>query len=126
MELKERATAHIARLDMVVKAAEIKWGVPLLLETLVDANLAAKFGRQWDALSDAIMGSRHEEVIELADGAIRGVWAMEKAALAAGQVPAALAPIGVAVPVKEVAHVENKINVPPNEFWKNGGDTIPF
>lgn len=127
MELKERAHRHIERMDFVVRAAEIKWGIPLMLTTLIEPDLAGKFQRQWQALSAAISECRDADVIELTDGAIRGIWAMERAALDAGHKPNALSPIGVAPKEPEAATEKvNKINVPPDKFWKDGGDSIPF
>ena len=127
MELSIRARKHIERLDIVVKAAEVKWGVPLQLEQLVPPEMAAKFGRQWDALSAAITSGNYEDMIELADGAIRGVWAMDKAALDAGNVPATPSPIGAKNDfVPEAAKVEETIKPLSKEFWDQGGDVIDF
>lgn len=98
MELQERAQKHLERMDIVVRAVEIKWGLMNLgaggVEQLVPSELAAKFQAQWDKLSSAVTEQRYEDVILLSDGVVRGVWAMDKAAMAAGHEPGALLPIG--------------------------------
>ncbi len=99
MELNDRAQAYLQRMDLVVRAAEIKWGILFALERLVPPELAAKFQAQWQKLSGAVMAKDYDEVIVHADGVIRGVWALEKVALEMGHVPEALSGIGLGVPV---------------------------
>ena len=99
MELQERAQKHIERMDYVVRTSEIKWGMMFGLSALVPLELAAKFDLQWQKLSEAIMDSRHEDVVMLSDGVIRGVWALEKVAVLNGHEPLPLSPIGLGVAV---------------------------
>ena len=99
MELQDRAQKYLERMDYIVRAAEIKWGIMFGLSALVPAELAAKFQTQWEKLSAAIMASDHEGVIVLTDGVVRGVWALEKAALDSGATPLGLSPIGLGVAV---------------------------
>ena len=87
MNPQERAQKHLERLDQVMRGAEIKWGILFRLETLVPEELSAKFKVQWNKLSESIMNANHADTILLADGAVRGIWALEAAALAAGCVP---------------------------------------
>lgn len=126
MDLKERAQKHIERLDIIVKATEIKWGVMWQIEALVPQELADKFNRQWEALSSAITDRRHEDVIDLSDGAVRGIWAMEKAAILAGNAPVQLSTIGMAIAEPVTADVSTHIPQLPPSFWAQGGDTINF
>jgi len=99
MELMERAQRHLERMDIVVRASEIKWGVMVPggagLLGMVPPELAAKFNTQWDKLSDAITNSRHEDVIVLADGVVRGIWALERVVVLGGMEPSPLLSIGL-------------------------------
>ena len=96
MSLQERAQRHIERMDIVVKAAEIKYGLLAgITAEPVPPELAAKFDAQWQKLSEAIMDSRHEDVIVLADGVVRGIWALDRFVVLAGADPLALSPIGL-------------------------------
>lgn len=127
MDKIETAQRHIERLDIVVRACEIKWGVCFMIEKKVPAELWAKFQRQWDALSAAITGCDYEIVPDLADGAVRGVWALEKAAMDAGHVPEPLcAPVVVDLSPRESPGPKHEIQQLPPDFWKNGGDTLAF
>lgn len=127
MTLQDRAQAHLQRMDIVVRAAEIKWGIMFGLSALVPTELAAKFQTQWDKLSAAIMASDHEGVIVLADGVVRGVWALDAAAVAAGHVPGALVAVGVGVVVPKAVEASSvAINVPNDAFWRGGGDELSF
>lgn len=97
MELNERAQSYLERMDYVVRAAEIKWGIMFGLEALVPAELAAKFKTQWNHLSEAVMTNDYEGIITHADGVVRGVWALERMAIQSGQEPLVLPPIGLGV-----------------------------
>lgn len=99
MELIDRAQAHIVRMDVVVRAAEIKWGLMGSLETLVPPELAAKFQTQWGKLSEAVMANAYEDIMLLADGVVRGIWAMERVAVLAGSEVQGLSPIGLGTSV---------------------------
>ena len=99
MTLQHRSQAHLNRMDWVVRAAEIKWGMMGGLESLVPPNLAAKFALQWGRLSEAIMANAHEDVIVLADGVVRGIWALERVAVLAGAEPSPLPGIGLETPL---------------------------
>lgn len=126
MTPQDKAQRHLERLDVVIRASEIKWGL-FRLETLVPEDLAAKFKRQWDGLSLAITEARHEDVVVMADGAIRGIWAMEKTAMGAGCDPEALLPFGaVAEKPKDGYILDKTLRSMPPEFWAGGGDSIPF
>jgi hypothetical protein len=127
MDIIETAQRHIERLDIVVRACEIKWGVCFGIEMKIPKDLWDKFQRQWDALSAAISGCDHASVPDLADGAVRGVWAMEKAALDAGYTPEPLLPCAVRPWQQETPKpASNGIQERSKEFWKNGGDELPI
>ena len=124
----DKAQAHLHRLDIVVKAVEIRWGVCFGVQAFVPPELWQKFDRQWSALNAAITENRHEDVVTLADGAVRGVWALDKAAWEAGHSPPPLPAYGQEhkTPV-DPAKIENKgIAELGSEFWRNGGDALPF
>ncbi len=95
MNLIDREIAHLTRMDFVVRTCEIKWGLMFGITRLVPPELAAKFDLQWLKLSEAIMLKDHEGVMMLSDGVIRGIWAMERAAILEGHIPHALSPIGL-------------------------------
>lgn len=97
MELMDVAQYHLKRMDLVVRASEIRWGMFGALEQLVPPELAAKFQTQWQKLTAAVMESRHEDVCVLADGVIRGIWALENRAIIDGHTPLNLSPIGLVV-----------------------------
>ena len=131
-DMLERSQLHLNRLDLVVRAAEIKWGIMDRLETLCSPETATKFGNHWAKLSMAIMASEYEDVVLLADGAVRGVWRMEAEAIAAGHTPGALMPLGVggSAPISfepPVAAPKGFNGTVPDAAWfKAGGDPVPF
>lgn len=126
----EKSQKHLERMDAVVRAAEIKWGAPFRLVQLVPDDLAAKFDRQWQSLSSAITESRHEDVCLLADGVIRGVWALEKTAMATGHEPLTLASIGLrslpaGQPQAEDTADGRSCSAPlPKAWFVAGGDSL--
>jgi hypothetical protein len=126
MELQDRAQEHIKRMDIVVRATETKWGIFLPLH-LVPVPLKEAFDRQWSKLSQAILESRHEDVMILADGVIRGLWKIDDTLNRAGVEPADLNPIGVVSEVSHKLEEDTKmIQALPKSFFDNGGDEIPF
>ena len=126
MELKDRAQSHISRMDLIVHASEIRWGMMFRLKHLVPDELAEKFTRQWRALGDATMDKRYEDMVSLSDGVIRGMWALEAAAMDAGHVPEDLLPIGVETPRVVHEDAPSAIETLPKSFWDGGGESIPF
>ena len=130
MEQRDIAQKHLNRMDAVVHAAEIKWGILMQLRHMVEPELAEKFDRQWAKLSLALEECRHDDVIALADGTIRGIWAMEAQAMASGHIPLPIQPYEVKTPDKAdmgvCDTVEDEIIPLGNDFWANGGDELPF
>lgn len=126
MELKDRAQSHIQRMDLIVHASEVKWGLMFRLKQLVPDDLAAKFQRKWDELSEAVMDKRYEDTIILSDDIIRGVGVLEAAAVDAGHVPEDLLPIGVETPRVVHESVPSGVETLPKSFWRDGGDDLPF
>lgn len=124
MKPYEKAQAHLHRMDWVVKGAEIKWGLFTALEDKLGGELAAKFKRQWEALSAAVMAQDHDGVATLADGVIRGVWALEKAAFEMGLVPDPLPEIGAGVAPVVITPPSETIKPLPKDFWTGGGDKL--
>jgi hypothetical protein len=126
MELIDRAQSHLNRMDFVVKSIEIKWGIMFAVLSLVPPELAEKFQRQWQSLNNALAENRHEDIISLTDGVIRGCWALDKAAMSAGNDPQRLDQIGIETPVMAQETPRREIKQLPPEFWTSGGDLIPF
>ncbi len=127
MQPEDRARAALQVLDITVSALEIKWGVCFGVTAHAPPELVAKFDRQWEKLNAAITDARHEDVVVLAQGTIRGCWALDKAALDAGNVPT-LPEVGAGAPAAGSSRVSaGEVSEPlPAGFWKGGGDEIPF
>lgn len=125
MEPQHRAQKHLQRMDIVMKAAEIKYGVMFTESNLINLELRNKFARQWEKLNSAIMECRYHDVCTLADGVVRGVWAIEKAMEASQAAPCGLTPIGIGT-LPEAAPVQKQgVKTLPAEFWRSG-DEIGF
>jgi hypothetical protein len=76
----------LAPLDRLARQVEAAWG-PGRLETLVDPELARRFGQARAELDQAIEGGDPEAVAHFAGAMARGWHAVEQAALAAGRTP---------------------------------------
>lgn len=72
--------------DREAAAMERKWGYDKL-ETFVSPDLAAKYGLALGLLNEAIQNNDHEAAPGLAANCIKGLHALEAAALAAGHQP---------------------------------------
>ena len=127
MNIKKAAEYHLHRMDIIISAAEIRWGIMMQLVNLAGGELAEKFERQWSALSAAILESRYADIVILSDGVCRGVWALERAAIAAGHVSQSLPPyVHERASIASVEVSVQEIKKLPAEFWDKGGDEIGF
>ncbi len=80
--------AALAPLDRLARVMETKWGAGRLT-SLVDPELAARFGRAQDKLDDAIRTNNAMEIARRVSVLMRGWEALDAAAMAVGadQVP---------------------------------------
>jgi len=76
----------VAPFDRVATQAERKWGYDRLPE-LVDPDMAARYGAAISFLNDAINADDHEKAVAAAQNGIKGIAAMEAAAIAASHRP---------------------------------------
>lgn len=82
----DRVTCAIAKLDEAARGMELKWGVDRL-QRLVAADLAAKFGRQLDAMNAAIESGTADEAVAQVEACERGWLYLDKVAAEAGAAP---------------------------------------
>lgn len=74
--------------DRRVSEIEKQWGCLERLKECVDPEMAARFGTAWHKMDAAILDGTVDEVVERAGVILRGLDALEKAALANGHKPA--------------------------------------
>lgn len=84
--LQIEAGRLIRHLDEAVRKFEATWGVNRLQE-LAPPELREKWDRQWQKTGDAVCAIDLENMRAMVDGSIRGLLALESAAVAAGHKP---------------------------------------
>lgn len=77
----------VAPFDRVAKEMDMKWGIDVLPE-LVEPELAQKYGQALGKLNAAIEAVDREAVVKYVGVCIRGMQAMDRAAVEAGMQPA--------------------------------------